>query len=249
MNWLSLLGLEGLATRWRANIIEAAIAAEDRVDLARLEWLALKQRLQQLLVLTVLVVGLTVVALVMASLAVVVHFWDTPDRALVAWLVAGVWAPPARSMRSALVALGAIVVFAGVFFGISEARQTGTKAPDTITVDGHSYSLSHGRVFLFFYDPECMHCDRAARMMSKYDWKDTRVVAIPTRMPQFAAPFLSDTGLKAGTSLEAQKLKSVFPFGDPPYGVALENGHEKSPVSRFEGNEPADTLRKIGFIQ
>ena len=164
-------------------------------------------------------------------------------------VVAGVWAPPARSMRSALVALGAIVVFAGVFFGISAARQTGTKAPDVITVDGHPYSLAHGKVFLFFYDPECMHCDRAARMMSKYDWKDTRVVAIPTRMPQFAGPFLSDTGLKAGTSLEAQKLKSIFPFGDPPYGVALENGHEKSPVSRFEGAEPADTLRKLGFIQ
>ena len=27
MNWLSLLGLEGLAARWRANLIEGAIAA------------------------------------------------------------------------------------------------------------------------------------------------------------------------------------------------------------------------------
>ena len=55
MNWLSLLGLEGLAARWRANLIEGAIAAEDRMDLARLEWADLKQRLQQLLVLTILV--------------------------------------------------------------------------------------------------------------------------------------------------------------------------------------------------
>ena len=30
MNWLSLLGLEGTFTRWRANAIEGAIAAEDR---------------------------------------------------------------------------------------------------------------------------------------------------------------------------------------------------------------------------
>ena len=46
MNWLSLLGLEGLAARWRANLIEGAIAAEDRMDLARLEWADLKQRIQ-----------------------------------------------------------------------------------------------------------------------------------------------------------------------------------------------------------
>lgn len=91
MNWLSLLGLEALVARWRANVIEAAIAAEDRLDLARLEWQDLKHRLQQVLVLTIVVAGLTVVALIMLSLAVVVHFWDTPQRAMVAWLVAGLW--------------------------------------------------------------------------------------------------------------------------------------------------------------
>ena len=66
MNWLSLLGLEGLAARWRANLIEGAIAAEDRMDLARLEWADLKQRLQQLLVLTV-PEGTTLRAAVLAS--------------------------------------------------------------------------------------------------------------------------------------------------------------------------------------
>lgn len=91
MNWLSILGLEALVARWRANVIEAAIAAEDRMDLVRLEWQDQKQRLQQMLVLTIVVAGLTVVALIMLSLAVVVHFWDTPQRVLVAWLVAGVW--------------------------------------------------------------------------------------------------------------------------------------------------------------
>jgi hypothetical protein len=34
---------------------------------------------------------LTVVALIMLSMAVLVHFWDTPQRALVAWLLAGGW--------------------------------------------------------------------------------------------------------------------------------------------------------------
>jgi uncharacterized membrane protein YphA (DoxX/SURF4 family) len=164
-------------------------------------------------------------------------------------VAAGIWAGPSRSIRSAAVVLGAIAVFAGVFLGVSAARQTGVRAPEVITVDGQPYSLQHGKIFLFFYDPECMHCDRAARRMSKYNWKDTRVVAIPTREKQFAQAFLSDTGLKAGTSLESDQLKKVFPFGDPPFGVALENGHERAPVSRFEDNEPAETLRKLGFVE
>lgn len=91
MNWLSLLGLEAFAARWRANVIEGAIAAEDRLELARLEWLDQKRRLQQLLVLLIAVAGLTVVTLVLLSMAVLVHFWDTPHRVLVAWVVAGVW--------------------------------------------------------------------------------------------------------------------------------------------------------------
>ncbi|RZJ12103.1 MAG: phage holin family protein [Acidovorax sp.] len=91
MNWLSILGLEVLVARWRANVIEAAIAAEDRMDLVRLEWQEQKKRLEQILVLTIAVAGLTVVALIMASLAVLVQFWDTPQRTMVAWIVAGVW--------------------------------------------------------------------------------------------------------------------------------------------------------------
>ena len=116
MNWLSLLGLEGLADRWRANVIEGAIAVEDRVDLARLEWADLKQRFQQLLVLTIVVTGLTVVALIMLSIAVLVHFWDTPQRTLVAWLVAGVWT---LGWVAALVALVSVAQRAGNGFALT----------------------------------------------------------------------------------------------------------------------------------
>ena len=91
MNWLSLLGLEAFVARWRANVIEGAIAAEDRLELARLEWLDQKQRLQQMLVLLIAVTGLTVVTLVLVSIAILVQFWDTPHRVMVAWAVAGVW--------------------------------------------------------------------------------------------------------------------------------------------------------------
>jgi uncharacterized membrane protein YqjE len=91
MNWLALLGLESVVTRWRANIIEGAIAAEDRLELAGLEWKDQKQRLLLLLVLTILVAGLTVVALIMLSIAVVVHFWDTANRATAAWIIGIAW--------------------------------------------------------------------------------------------------------------------------------------------------------------
>lgn len=91
MNWISLLGLEGFVARWRAAVIEGAIAAEDRVELAHLEWREQKNRLRQILVLTLAVAGLTVVTLIVLSLALMVQFWDSPNRTMVAWLIAGVW--------------------------------------------------------------------------------------------------------------------------------------------------------------
>ncbi len=170
---------------------------------------------------------------------------------LAAAMLAGLWGQPVSGKkRTAAVVLGAVAVFAGISFGSAMAHQSGTKAPDSVIVDGKPFSLQHGRIFIFFYDPACSHCDAAARSMSKMHWKsDVNIVAVPTHDPQFAASFLHDTGLKAVTSEEIQKLKNVFPFGDPPYGVALENGRAKGPVSHYEeGNEPADTLRKLDFI-
>jgi len=161
----------------------------------------------------------------------------------------GWWARPSENIRAVLVVLGTVVVFAGVSYGVNATRLTGLKAPESITVDGQPFSLQHGDIFLFFYDPECLHCDAAARRMAKLNWKDTKVIAIPTHDPQFAASFLHDTGLKAGTSLEIQLLRSKFQFVDPPYGVALQHGRQKAVVTSFEDSEPAATLHRIGFIE
>jgi uncharacterized membrane protein YphA (DoxX/SURF4 family) len=161
----------------------------------------------------------------------------------------GWWARPSENIRAVLVVLGTVVVFAGVSYGVNATRLTGLKAPESITVDGQPFSLQHGDIFLFFYDPECLHCDAAARRMAKLNWKDTKVIAIPTHDPQFAASFLHDTGLKAGTSLEIQLLRSKFQFVDPPYGVALQRGRQKAAVTSFEDSEPAATLHRIGFIE
>ena len=164
-------------------------------------------------------------------------------------MVTGWWARPAENIRAALVVLGAVVVFAGVSFGVNATRQSGLKAPESITVDGQPFSLQQGEIFLFFYDPECMHCDAAARRMAKLNWKSTKVIAIPTHDNQFAAAFLHDTGLKAGTSFDLQLLRSTFQFVDPPYGVVLEGGRQKAVVASFEENEPAATLRRLGFVE
>jgi uncharacterized membrane protein YphA (DoxX/SURF4 family) len=162
--------------------------------------------------------------------------------------VAGVWSKPPESLRTAVLILGAVLVFALVSYGVEATRQTGTKAPQTIAVDGHPYSLQSGKVFLFFFDPQCMHCFDAARRMAQYQWGDTRVVAIPVGQPQYAAQFLQMTGLHAVVSLDLEPLKKVFGYNGYPSGVALQNGRQKALLTKFEDAEPAAALKQLGFI-
>ena len=171
---------------------------------------------------------------------------------LVMAVLAGMWARASENLRGALVILGAVVVFAGASFGVNLAHESGLRAPASITVDGKPVSLQEGKTFLFFYDPTCTHCEAAARKMSKLNWKDTRIVAVPIDTPQFAASFLHDTGLKAGTSNDLELLKGTFKFSTAPYGVALVRGHQKATVDvgLFEKDgEPAATLHGLGFVE
>ena len=91
MNWLALLGLDVIVARWRVAAIEGAIAVEDRMELAKLEWQDQKRYIRRVLALAMAVAGLTVVSMVMVSMAVLVQFWDTPYRSVAGWVVAGVW--------------------------------------------------------------------------------------------------------------------------------------------------------------
>jgi len=88
---LSLLGLEARIRRLKIAAGEGAMAAEDRAQLIRMAWDAEKQRLQSVIVLTVAVLALTTVTVALLSVAIVVHFWDSPYRATAAWCVALVW--------------------------------------------------------------------------------------------------------------------------------------------------------------
>jgi len=167
-------------------------------------------------------------------------------------VLAGMWARTSENLRGALVILGAVVVFAGVSFGVNSARESGLKAPASITVDGKPMSMQEGNAFLFFYDPTCTHCEAAARKMAKLNWKNTKVVAIPIDTPQFAASFLHDTGFKAGTSNDLDLLRGTFKFTTAPYGVALVRGRQKTTidVGAFEKDgEPAATLHSLGFVE
>ncbi len=163
--------------------------------------------------------------------------------------IAGWWVRPPENVRAALVVLGAVLVFAAASLGVNATRHSGLKAPASITIDGKPYSLEQGEIFLFFYDPECLHCDAAARRMSKLNWKNTRVIAIPTHDPQFAESFLRDTGLHAATSLDTLLLRGTFKFVDPPYGVALDRGRQKATIAAWDDSEPAATLRRIGYVE
>ena len=91
MRLLSLLGLDARLRRLRIALGEGALAAEDRVQLLKLAWEEERQRLRLLLALVVAVIGLTTVTVALLSVAVVVHFWDTPHRVAAAWSVAVVW--------------------------------------------------------------------------------------------------------------------------------------------------------------
>jgi uncharacterized membrane protein YphA (DoxX/SURF4 family) len=163
--------------------------------------------------------------------------------------LAGWWARPSEGLRNAVRIAGAVAVLGGAAYGITEMRQTGARAPETLTVDGQTASLQQGKVLLYFYDPECAHCDQAARRMAKHTWNGVKVYGLPSRVPQFGKYFMDSTGLKAGNSPEHDALKKLFPFGDPPYAVALEHGRQKAALSRFDEAEPEATLRQLGFIE
>ncbi len=178
---------------------------------------------------------------------------------LLAAILAGIWAKPLLphvrlKFGSAFAVLALAIAFTGGGYAYAASQQTGAKAPDSIVVDGKPVSLQHGRYFVFFFDPECSHCNDAGRHMGTYHWKsDVTIVGVPTRMARFGPVFMSDNKLNGLVSNDLDKLKAAFPLpGDPPYGVAIENGRQVGAVQHYDdedtGKEPAATLKQLGLI-
>jgi hypothetical protein len=167
---------------------------------------------------------------------------------LLAALAAG-WAPKPDGRRTAAAIAGAVTVFAFLSWGVQTGRETGTKAPAAITVDGRPYPIGKGKLFLFFFNPQCMHCMDAAKRMSRLDWGGTQVVAIPVEQPQFSQQFLAETGLKAVVSTDFETLKTTFGYSTYPFGVAVVDGRQKGALRQFEEPEPATALRGLGLVK
>jgi uncharacterized membrane protein YphA (DoxX/SURF4 family) len=163
-------------------------------------------------------------------------------------VLSGLWGRAWGSRRGAALVLGAVTVFALACFGVLAARQVPMTAPESINVQGRPFPLRQGRVFLYFYDPECSSCDAAARLMANYHWKDTTVISVATGEPQFAREFIQTTGLRGLMSTDAELLRKTFSFVDPPYAVALENGRQKAAFLHFDRQQPEAELRKLGFV-
>ncbi len=164
-------------------------------------------------------------------------------------LAAGWWARPSHGLRNASIVLGAVCVFAAVSYGVTAVRQTSVRAPDSITVNGKPFPLHQGRVFLFFFNPECLHCDHAARELAKLNWGQTAIVAVATQEPEFGPEFLSSAQLHGVLTPDVEVLRKTFSFVDVPFGVALENGRQRAVFTTFDSPEPAEILRKLGFVR
>jgi hypothetical protein len=85
--------------------------------------------------------------------------------------------------------------------------------------------------------------------MSQLNWGDTRVVGVPISQPRYAPQFKLDTGFSVmSLTSDLEKLKQVFPYVGVPAGVALEYGREKAALTKFDGDEPAATLKQLGLV-
>ena len=175
-------------------------------------------------------------------------FFVSDGLMLLLALLAALGSRKPQGLRAVALIAAAVAVFAGVSYGVGAARQTGTQAPASILVDGRPYGLEQGKVFLFFFDPACMHCFESAGRMAKLHWGDTRVVGVPISQGQFATQFIEDTGFHMAITTDRDKLKAVFPYAGVPAGVAIENGRQKAALVKFDGPEPAATLKQLGLI-
>jgi uncharacterized membrane protein YphA (DoxX/SURF4 family) len=168
---------------------------------------------------------------------------------LVMAVIGGWFARKSAGTRPAVLILGAVTVFALASYGFNAVRNMGLQAPASVTVNGQTYSLQSGRILVYFFDPQCSHCWQAAEGMAKLNWKETKLLGVPTATPQYAAQFMNETGMKAEITNDLKPMREVFKFGDAPYGVLLENGRQKAAFPNFDKTEPEKTLRELGAIQ
>jgi uncharacterized membrane protein YphA (DoxX/SURF4 family) len=164
-------------------------------------------------------------------------------------IVAGLWARPSSGPVRAALVLAAVAVFAAASYAVNAHIERSARAPASIVADGKPLALGEGRFLIYFFDPECPHCNDAAREMATLHWRGVRVIGVPTEQPQFAEYFLRTTGLGGAVSNDLVPLKTAFHFTATPYAVAIESGRERAGISDFDPQRLSARLREIGFIE
>lgn len=176
-------------------------------------------------------------------------FWSDAAM-LAASLLAARFSPRPRNLRGAGVAVLAVAAFATVMLGIDRfAPEPAVNYEASITADGESYDLGQGRVFLYFFNPSCIHCLHAGQAMAKHEWR-VDFVGVPTQDPDWGPGFVEDAGLQnVKLSPDVDILRETFVFQDVPYGALLENGKVIEDIVFWEEPELAETLREHGFVK
>ncbi len=175
-------------------------------------------------------------------------FWSDAGMLAVS-LLAVRYSTKSIDLRGAGIAALAVAVFAGVMLGVDRMEpQPEVSTLGSITAEGSPYDLSDGKVFLFFFNPSCLHCLHAGQTMAKYTWQ-VDFVGIPTQDPDWGPGFLEDAGL-SGVKLspDVDRLRESFEFQDVPYGALLNNGTVLERLVFWEEPDLSETLRRHGFI-
>lgn len=165
-------------------------------------------------------------------------------------VAAGVWSRKNGNLRTAALALvGVLLVVAGGY-SASLVHRAHADVPQTAIVDNKPLRLQTGRVLLYFFDPQCSHCEAVACKMAKWNWGETRIIAVPTAEPRFAASFLKDTGLRAGLCLDLDALRRISPFTTAPHAVLLASGKRVASFNfkQFEGDGFLAALKQSGHV-
>ncbi len=177
-------------------------------------------------------------------------FFAEDGAMLVAALAAAWFSQKSAGLKLPAIALVAALVFSGASLGYNNLHQSGIQVPLNITVEGKPYNIRKGHIFLWFFDPQCSHCEDAAKHMSTYKWKsDVTVISFPTQQPQWADGFLHDTKFTSKVSSDIVEMRKLFVFNYPPYGVVLDDGRVKGIVQSYDAPQPEADLRKYGLIE
>lgn len=176
-------------------------------------------------------------------------FWSDAGMVALSLLAVRFSRPPTGLRSAGLAAAGVALLAAGLLAADRLGTEPQIEVPSPITADGEPYPLDRGKVFLFFFNPSCLHCLHAGQTMAGYQWM-TDFVGLPTQDPDWGPGFVQDAGLQGvKLSPDADTLRETFEFQDVPFGVLLDNGTVAERLVFWEEPQLGETLRQHGFIE